>query len=373
MSFKSTKIVNVKSAKEFNELLKFCKENRHYSPSDYYSLSQDLPSMYYQIEEKLIKIQLKFSTRAGGYKIYEFHLDGSEERDHTTGMKAFNLLQRMSGKAIIDLRGNSEWYDKDKEEWKLATISGLIWFNPKFNNQRFENCYGYDKNSSYSSAMLGPIPDTSVEPRRNGLVEKGEIGFREMAYGKTDETYLYAVFEKGKYAEWIFPAIESPFKDFVNKYYNAKRDAKDKNERQYYKDILNYSVGYIRRKNPFIHSCILSRARYSIESLIDKDTLYCNTDSIISKVERKDIEENLGNEVGQFKIEHNESFAYNDSGYQWGFSVPSIRGKSKQWFKNKYPNGFDILKDDLPYTEANKYYYDRKKMRICVNTIDTSS
>ena len=41
--------------------------------------------------------------------------------------------------------------------------------------------------------------------------------------------------------------------------------------------------------------------------------------------------------------------------------MPSIRGRSKEWFKNAYPNGFDILNDEIPFMEANKYEFNTKK------------
>ena len=155
------------------------------------------------------------------------------------------------------------------------------------------------------------------------------------------------------------PAIESPFKHFVEQYYAKRKKAKGI-EKEKIKQILNYAVGYIRRKNPFIHSCILSRSRYYIESLIDENTLYSNTDSIVSKERRLDLEKLIGTEIGQFKVEHKGSFAYTGSGYQWNYESPSIRGRSKEWFKNAYPNGFDILKDEIPFM-ANKYEYNKEK------------
>ena len=130
------------------------------------------------------------------------------------------------------------------------------------------------------------------------------------------------------------------------------------------KQILNYSIGYIRRKNPFLHSCILSRCRYFIENLIDEDTLYCNTDSLVTRKPRADLEHLVGDEIGQFRVQHKGSFAYTVSGYQWNNDLPSVRGKSKKWFENAYPNGFDILNDELPYIESNTYYYDKEKGEI---------
>lgn len=360
--FKSKRIEYILNVKEMNEHLKYCYKNRILAPSEAWANLQRIPKMYYTIDVKYTKIILRYSGNGHLYTEYIFNLDGSEHTQTISGLRAFNLLQRMSNKGVVDLTNNSKYYDKKYEQWKIGFMAGLVWFNPRFNRQRHADCYEYDVNNAYSAAMLQDIPNTKVIPREKDIVHKGEIGFREMQRGLTDEIYLYAVFEEGQHAEYIFPAIESPFKTFVEHYFKKREEAKTKVESEKMKQILNYSIGYIRRKNPFIHSCILSRARYFIEDLVDlNSSLYCNTDSIVSKGKREDLDKLLGHNVGDFKIKHTGNFAYNDSGYQWNNELPSVRGKSKEWFKNAFPNGFDILTDRLPYIEANKYIFNEKE------------
>lgn len=357
--FKTKRIVYVHDVRVMNKHLKFCRENRLLGSSEEWIKLQQIPRAYYTLEVMYARIILRYCGNGNGYTEYIFYLDGSEHQQTVSGMRAFNTLQKMSNKGVVDLTGNKELYDDLYGRWKIEAISGLIYFNEKLSGKRYEHCYCYDRNSAYSAAMLEPIPNTNVIPRRYDNVKKGEIGFRVMERGITNEIHLYAIFEEGYYADYIFPAIESPFKHFVEQYYEKRKKAKGI-EKDRIKQILNYAVGYIRRKNPFIHSCILSRSRYYIESLIDENTLYSNTDSIVSREKRLDIEKLVGPEIGQFKVEHKGSFAYNGSGYQWNYESPSIRGRSKEWFKNAYPNGFDILRDEIPFM-ANKYEYNKKK------------
>lgn len=357
--FKTKKIVYVHDVKVMNQHLKFCRANRLLGSSEEWIRLQQIPRAYYTLKVMYARIVLRYFGNGNSYAEYIFYLDGSEHHQTVSGMRAFNTLQKMSNKGVVDLTENKELYNSLYGRWNIEAISGLIYFNEKLSGKRYENCFCYDRNSAYSAAMLEPIPNTNVIPRRDGYVKKGEIGFRVMDRGITNEIHLYAVFEEGYYAEYIFPAIESPFKHFVE-YHYKKRAKATGIEADRLKQVLNYAVGYIRRKNPFIHSCILSRARYYIESLIDENTLYSNTDSIVSRVQRPDIEKLVGTEIGQFKIQHKGSFAYNGSGYQWNYESPSIRGRSKEWFKNAYPNGFDILKDEIPFM-VNKYEYDKKK------------
>lgn len=357
--FKTKRLVYVHDVREMNKHLRFCRDNRILGSSEEWIKLQRLPKAYYTLDIMYARIILRYAGNGNPYTEYIFYLDGSKHHQAVSGMRAFNTLQKMSDKAVVDLTGNKELYDSLYGRWNLGAISGLIYFNEKLSGKRYEKCYCYDRRSAYSAAMLEPIPNTNVLPRRNDYLKKGEIGFRQMEHGINNENNFYAIFEEGALAEYIFPAIESPFKHFVEYFYKKRAKAKGV-EADKIKQTLNYAVGYIRRKNPFIHSCILSRARYYIESLIDENTLYSNTDSIVSRERRPDIEALVGTEIGQFKIEHKGSFAYNGSGYQWNYENPSIRGRSKEWFKNAYPNGFDILKDEIPFM-VNKYEYDKKK------------
>ena len=358
--FKNKRIVYVHDVREMNKHLRFCKNCRIEAPSEEWVKLQRLPRAYYTLELMYARIILRYCGNGLPYTEYIFYLDGSEHQQAISGMRAFNTLQRMSNKGVVDLTGNYEYYDSSCNKWKLGTIAGLIYFNPKYSGGRYDNCFCYDRRSAYSAAMLEPIPNTNVLPRKNDYTKEGEIGFRLMPHGINNEQHFYAIFESGLLADYIYPAIESPFKSFVEHFYKKRKKAKGI-EADKVKQTLNYAVGYIRRKNPFIHSCILSRARYYIEALIDENTLYSNTDSIVSRVPRPDLDKLVGDKVGQFKIENKGSFAYNGSGYQWNKDLPSIRGRSKEWFKNAYPNGFDILTDTIPFMEANKYEYSKEK------------
>lgn len=364
--FKNRRIIFVDDVNVMNRHLKFCMENRILGSSEDWVKLQRVPKAYYTLDVMYARIILRYSGDGKPYTEYIFYLDGSEHQQKVSGMRAYNLLQRMSHKGVVDLTGNRDYYDPSYGTWNLGAIAGLIYFNSKYSGGRYENCVCYDRRSAYSAAMLEPIPNTNVLPRLNDYVKENEIGFRLMSHGVSQEQQFYAIFEPGLLADYIYPVMESPFKSFVEHFYKKRATATGA-EADRLKQTLNYAVGYIRRKNPFIHSCILSRARYFIESLIDDDTLYSNTDSIVSRVPRPDIEKLVGDKVGEFKVEHKGSFAYNSSGYQWNYELPSMRGRSKEWFKNAYPNGYDILTDVIPFMEANKYEYDRKEgiIKLC--------
>lgn len=197
---------------------------------------------------------------------------------------------------------------KTKVRWDIRD-PGNFAYSDESRSRRWLKCYSYDVNSAYSYAMTKPIPDTSKPPRLNSIVSENEIGF----YNSGD-----VVMAPGAYAEYIFPLIESPFKDFVNNYYAKKQQAKTKEERKNWKIFLNIPSGMMHKRNIFIRNTILYYAREYIRGFMDDDTVYCNTDSIVSLKRRPDLP--LGDKLGEFKEERvNEDFKYIKSGiYQWG-------------------------------------------------------
>ena len=116
------------------------------------------------------------------------------------------------------------------------------------------------------------------------------------------------------------------------------------------KEYLNFCVGFLQHRDPYTRAQIVGLANDRILSLIDENTIYCNTDSIVSLTERPDLE--IGNDIGQWKVEHRDKFAFVGYNYQWGTGLPSIRGKPKTDFEE----GWDILKDELPDC-GNKFKY----------------
>lgn len=198
--------------------------------------------------------------------------------------------------------------NKTKTYWDLRDPGNFSYVKDQ-KKPKWLTCWSYDINSAYAYAMIQKMPDTRVEPKMYNIVGPNEIGFYRSGYATT---------EIGAYAEYIFPLIESPFKDYVNNYYSKKEKATDKKERFKWKSFLNIASGLLHKHNIFVRLAILYYAGDYISSFIDEDTVYCNTDSIVSTKPRTDIP--LGTGLGQFKEEHQgEPFKYKDVGiYQWG-------------------------------------------------------
>lgn len=286
---------------------------------------------------------------------YNFRFRLDEEEQYTfNGMQAYSILKQYY-KELPDLTKDPYYgfnrLSDETYEWMdgISSCAGIVGFNEKYMNQRHHNCYGYDLNSAFTFAMLNDMPDTSKHPREFDYVKSGEIGF------DYDENGDFTCLMEGHYAKYVFPLMKSPFTKFATTWYERKKNAQTKKEKDHAKAYLNYAVGYLQRKNPFLRCAIIYYSNTYIKSFIDENTLYWNTDSIVSLVPRPDIEKNIGKELGQWKIEHQGDFAYTGYSYQWNKTKPCVRGVSKKWFKGD----FDILTMKIP-SEGNLYQINEK-------------
>lgn len=190
----------------------------------------------------------------------------------------------------------------------------------------------YDMNSCYAAVLRDKIPDFD-HPMIDHIVQKGEIGF-------IPEEGCPLVHE-GEFAYIAFPLIDSPFRKWVDDIYEIKRNSpKGSYEREDAKARLVRGIGNYENSNMLMRAYIVNTANEIMQSLIDKNTILCNTDSLHSLVERKDLL--IGDGVGQFKLEYVGRVEYKGHDY-------------KQTEKPKEP-------------KKKKYYFDFEELKIKENT-----
>lgn len=300
------------------------------------------------IEDKLV--ELRITTKYKGAKTtFITYKDGRDHLGGTNGLQAFNLLNRFWKVPRL----SKEQVDKLNEEG-LYSASPILDYNPRYENIRLDDCWCYDLNSAYSAAMLKGWIDASRPPKQKKIEPWHEIGFRFDDEGKLE-------IQESGYCYMVFEYIETPqgIKDFVAYYYKMKKEAKTPEEKLKAKQTLNFSVGYLQRVNPWLRAWVVCSCNKYIRNLLDENSLFWNTDSITSKVRRLDLEQNLGAEVGQWKIEHQGSVAYKGNCYQWNKEIPTYRGTPKSWF----PEGWDILEDPRPI-DGNMFHFDYDTMTL---------
>lgn len=326
------RIIKYISIEEMNEHLAYCKKYRLIK----YEKPFSPVGLNAFIEDGMVQFKLTFKKDEEVID-YITYKDGRDHEQNITGGEAYRIL-RMNADFPI------------REEFPFSA-SPFLWKRPKYEGQ-WVDAICYDINSAYAWAMCQPMPDTSVPPKAK-VIEDGEVGF----------DYDGDIQRKG-YSMYVFKMLDhSPFTNFAHKWFDRKKQPKFKRKA---KNVLVYSVGYLQRKNPYLRAYIVGLCNDLIHSLIDENTIYCNTDSIVSLKERPDL--TLGNGLGEWKIEHKGKFAYNGFNYQWKDEEISYRGIPKSWF----PKNFDITKDDLPLT-GNMWYYDDKKYKLRRDKYETTS
>lgn len=297
------------------------------------------------IEDAKSKLSLTYRKASKVYT-YIFNKDGSESIDvDITGTDATTELHKFCKVPQCRFPGK-----------KALSASALIYADEDSDGVRYEGCYGYDINSSYSWGMVQPMPDTAKKPLGPGIVRKGEVGLNGDL----------SLVKEGRMAMYRWPKIESPFKGFVEVWYRRKREAKTPEDKAKAKAVLNMCIGNMQNYNPVLRAFILAYANARVESYIDENTLVCNTDSIISKVRRPDIERDLGTGLGQWKIEHQGSFIHKSTNYQWNLSELRVRGTPRGWFREfEIRNGrpWDMAIDPLP-AAMNEYEFNPKSLTI---------
>lgn len=320
------------------------------------------------------KVYLTFK-RGKQTTTYIFRLDNEDPTQYVDGGEAYRIMKKYV-RDLPDLRKDdfyNQFLDKDDNgNFDLRTIGTTAAdasFNKNKSGHRYENCYGYDLNSAWPYFLKQPIPDTSEHPRIWDYVKEGEIGFDTTNEGQ------WKLRRAGQYAQYVFKLRESPFKRFVDVWYKRKATATTVPVKMKAKGVLNYSIGYLQRVNPFIRAMVICQSNEYIESLIYENgngvlkdnVLLWNTDSIVSTCELPELK--LGGNLGEWKLEHRGSFAFVGNTYQWNYDVPTHKGVAKGWYKNKYPDGYDILRDPIPTSDDN-YYYITDKYEVKVRGLD---
>lgn len=203
--------------------------------------------------------------------------------------------------------------DIPKEQYKCE--GGLFWSNEETDGKHWHGVYAYDKNSAYLSILKdGIYPDVESGDLGPGFVTADCVG-----YEKNFETIV--LLEEGDWADIRFKKAFSPkLKKWANDIYARlgllKAAGKEgDNEKRWEADMLKQAIvaciGTIRNHNIWFYSYIVGTCRHLMEELIDEDTLICNTDSIISKRKRDDLD--IGNKLGQFKVEYEDISCYHNS------------------------------------------------------------
>lgn len=319
----------------------------------------EIPLKYYAYVEDSMSY-VKLTMRKDETPVtFIFRKDSVKGREQViTGLDAYIELcrefRKVAGYKIPEMKGD------------YGSARAILTKKKSIEGKRIEGCYAYDVNSAYGKAMTFDMPDTRQIAGEHREVEDGEVGFinierstYEGFYQAEGQALQMVLPHEGK-ASYVFKTIPSPFISFANRWYERKLTAQTPYEKAKAKQMMNFAVGYLQKKNPFLRAAVVEYSNRFIDSFVDNSVIYMNTDSIVCTCRRHDIV--IGNEMGQFKLEHRGSFASRDFNYQWDLGTPTYRGVPKSWF----PEGWDILKDAVP-ANGNEWELDKIKLMLYNN------
>lgn len=312
----------------------------------------------FDLKLSTLEITTKFLEGKPCTYIFDLNLDEEFVISGHSCFAEFQKWYKVPNVEEYNLPFMPKYFDKEKGKY-ICSAKPVINYNKKYNQQTIVDCYEYDLNSAYSSVLIKKIPDVQNGPLDTHIVGKNQIGFNVAS----DNLFTVTSGE----ADVVFNLIDSPqkIKDYCFKYYNLKSHSKTKLEKETNKARLNLPIGYTQRWNPFFRAYVVNECNKIIKPLIDKDTLLWNTDAIISKVKRTDLD--IGDEIGQWKEIPIKTLKYSGNTYQIDNEIPVQRGIPKQWFKRfeqVMGRPFDLLTDTLPSRGNNIYEFNFETMRL---------
>ena len=258
----------------------------------------------------------------------------------------------------------------DKSE-ATVNASGIIWSNPKYNNKSVY-CYEYDMHLAWlSTFMTCPLPDTTKEPRLRDTVGKNEIGF--LKSGLYSWNCGDSVVFEGSFADYIFPIMYCPNKDWCNKLLNEINTLSGL-KRASRKGRFNKWLGTLQNKNPYIRVAVIAQSNKKIINLIKKykDKLIFSVTDSLGAIERiPELDSMIGDDAGCWSLK-NEGYLYsdrfnrlylNEEGY---ITNVVIRGVPKQHIKGLHIDNYKTLVKKIDPSK-NLYKLDYEKRRIIPN------
>ncbi len=236
-----------------------------------------------------------------------------------------------------------------------------LYFNPMRNKQE-TRAYEYDMNSAYGYGMkYAPLPDTRC-PLGKGVLEKGQIGFNpSMCQCVTTSV--------GDFCEYRFPIMSDedrkPLSDWVDRWYNKKKNAKNEFEKHQAKAFIVIPVGNFQRTNWFMRSAIVEYCNGIIMDLEERypSIIKSNTDAVITTERIPELEANMGPDLGQWKLEKEGIVLYKDHSEQWfDKDHNTIDFKIRGLRKSKIGDGFNLI--------TNYNIVDSTRYRLCTDMGD---
>ena len=311
------------------------------------------------IENLSYKIKITFRP---GLKTISYTFDKDEEYlIETTPLNASAQMSRVYKiekiKDILKIRPS-----------QVGAAVPILYKNEKYDGVAVE-AYEYDMIQAYAQMLKLPLPKTKT-CKFNTELKKGQLGFINV------DKDLQLVTEEGVNCDYVFDTMESPYIEWVDKLFKKCDEKIDFRERTEVKSIYRFAIGNLQNQNPFWRATIVGRCNKLIKSLKDENTIYCNTDSIVSATRRPDIE-NMTEHVWKLKREK-QIFKWEKGkmNYQWNLEIPTMKGPYRryiEYYNKTHSEKWDILKNEYPTEVKTKFDLSYEYKNVDSKLIDKDS
>lgn len=288
---------------------------------------------------------------------YQFDLDGKYQTTTTPVNSTSQMSRIYKIEKTIDILG----IDSDD----IPDCKPLLYKNVNYDGKGVA-AYEYDLTQAYAQMLMLPLPITK-SMKTKAKLNAGQIGFVDI------DGSLRLITDPSEFddvCDYVFDVMESPYKKWIQTLFNRCDKAQTKDEKNDIKNIYRYAIGCLRHTNQFWRATIIGRCNNLVKSYMNKDTVYCNTDSLISTTRRLDIESDANFKWSLKHCGNVFKWQKGKMNYQWDLETPSMKGPLKryvQYYNETHDEKWDILKDPIPQNLEHAYSLDKATLQIKEN------
>lgn len=355
---KDWKHIRTKKISDVNEMNAVLKEVSEICPNVFYNkfdsrIDNIRWNAYIEDDDYKIKVTYKPFKKA---ITYVFDKDGK----YQTKTEPKNAVSQMS--RAYKIERIKDILNIDPVDIDAAVP--LYYKNEKYDGKAV-NAYEYDLSQAYAQMLKYPLPVTS-SIKYNAKLSTGQIGFINI------NNDLILIEDEGIECDYVFDTMESPYKKWIDNLLKKIANQDDKNSKEDLKNVYRFAVGDLQNLNPFWRATIVGRCNRLVQSYMDENTIYCNTDSIVSTVRRLDLE---NDKEFNWKLKReNEVFKWQKGkkNYQWNLETPAMKGPLQRYVKYynlTHEKHWDILTDNIPTHLEHQYKLNRETLQIEENEL----
>ena len=358
-------VKNINSKEEFEKQIKRVNECGFVFIFDKYKNQPIANRCYVDISETKCKLTYKLIKK----RTYVFDLDGNQLSEQSVINACSQLAKAYKCEDVGEVLGikydHAMAVDGKPKGYRenIGSATPFKYYNKKYYNKEVK-AYEYDLSSAYLQVLAKlRLPKLSTM-KCNTVIGKNQVGFFQVNATRTGNKLAFS-YKEGTYAQWVFDLTDDmPYKDWATKTLSKLSTMASGTEKDKIKNVPRYAVGQMQHHNPFIRCMVVDTCTKLIKSLMNEDTIYSNTDSIISLTRREDIENYTEYKFHTDSKHYNARFYMIQDGdsiiYQWNKEIPKASGLKKRYierYNREHAEKFTLGTDEMP-VKTNKTLYE---------------